>query len=201
MLEYAKKRSVERKKENPSGFFNWRDVLALAYLKNGNSKMAHKVMEELKKDLARNPREWQPDYDYLSGLLAFEEGKYDVALEQFQKALRPLNPNRAPQYHYAVSLLKTGNLDEAINELKRVTWWSPISTPSISLVFLPASGYWPIAAVKAHYWLGVAYEQKGERDRAKKEYEKFLEIWKDADFKSPEIADAKGRLLRLQIKT
>ncbi|MCI0405813.1 MAG: protein kinase [candidate division Zixibacteria bacterium] len=198
MMEYAKKRSVERKKEDPSGFFQWRDVLALAYLKNGNPKMAYKVMEGLKKDLAKNPRRWQPHYDYLSGLLAYEGGKYDVALEEFQKALRPLYPNRAPQYHYAVSLLKTGHLPEAIAEFERMTWWSPISTPTISLFFLPASGYWPIAAVKAHYWLGVAYEQQGNKAKAKEEYEKFLEIWKDADFNSSEMADAKQRLERLK---
>jgi len=200
MLEYAKKRSVERKKENPSGFFSWRDILALAYIKNGNPKMAYKVMEELKKDLARNPRQWQPEYDYLSGLLAYEERKYALALEKFQKALRPLFPNRAPLYHYAVSLLKTGRLPEAIAELERMTWWSPISLPNISLFFLPVSGYWPIAAVKAHYWLGVAYEQQGNKAKAKEEYEKFLEIWKDADFNSPEMADAKQRLEKLKGK-
>ncbi|MCI0597443.1 MAG: tetratricopeptide repeat protein, partial [candidate division Zixibacteria bacterium] len=83
-------------------------------------------------------------------------------------------------------------------EFERMTWWSPISTPTISLFFLPASGYWPIAAVKAHYWLGVAYEQQGNKAKAKEEYEKFLEIWKDADFNSSEMADAKQRLERLK---
>jgi len=196
MLKYAKRRSAERRKENPTGFLHWRDVLTLAYLKNGHSKMAYRVMEELKKELTGKQLRQQPSYDYLSGLLAYEEGKYELALEQFQKALRPLLPNRAPQYHYALSLLKTGHTAEAIDELKRVTWWSPISTPNISLDYLPASGYWAISAVKAHYWLGVAYEQKGDKNKAKEEYQKFLDIWKDADFNSPERADALGRLKR-----
>ncbi|HLG94175.1 MAG TPA: FlgO family outer membrane protein [candidate division Zixibacteria bacterium] len=197
MLKYAKKRSAESRKENPTGFMHWRDVLALAYLKGGDSKTAYKIKEELKKELTGGQPRWQVSYDYLAGLLAYEEGKYAVALEQFQKALHPLLPNRAPQYHYAVCLLKTGLLDEAINELRRTSWWSPISTGIISLDFLPASEYWPIASVKAHYWLGVAYEQKGDKKQAGNEYEKFLEIWKDADFNSPEIADAKARLAKL----
>jgi tetratricopeptide (TPR) repeat protein len=56
----------------------------------------------------------------------------------------------------------------------------------------------PIGAVKAHYWLGVAYEQQGQKDKAVKSYETFLDIWKNADFKSPEIADAKARLSKLK---
>jgi tetratricopeptide (TPR) repeat protein len=58
--------------------------------------------------------------------------------------------------------------------------------------------YWPIQAVKAHYWLGVAYEKQGEKDKALKEYKKFLEIWKDADFKSPEINAAKSQIMKLE---
>jgi TolA-binding protein len=58
--------------------------------------------------------------------------------------------------------------------------------------------YWPIAAVKAHYWLGVAYQQQGKTDQAIKEYETFLDFWKNADFKSPEMQDARTRLAKLK---
>ncbi|HXF49484.1 MAG TPA: protein kinase [Verrucomicrobiae bacterium] len=200
MLKYAKKRAAERKEENPTGFMHWRDVLALAYVKNGDSKAAYKIMEDLKKDLPKNQRRWQPSYDYLSGVLAFEEGKYALAVEQFQKALKPLFPMGAPQYPYAVCLLKTGRLREAIAEFERMTWWTFISTDNLNFNFLPVTGHWSVTSVKAHYWLGVAYEQKGDKERARKEYETFLEIWKDADFNSPEIADAKVRLERLKGK-
>jgi TolA-binding protein len=60
--------------------------------------------------------------------------------------------------------------------------------------------YWPVQAVKAHYWLGVAYEQQGNKKEAVKEYKKFLKIWKDADFDSPEITDANRRVLKLSDK-
>ncbi|HEU4437352.1 MAG TPA: tetratricopeptide repeat protein, partial [candidate division Zixibacteria bacterium] len=201
LLKYAKKRTAERKEENPAGFTHWRDVLAWAYVKNGDSKAAYKVMEELKKDLAKNPRRWQPSYDYLSGVLAFEEGKYELALEQFQKALKPLFPMGAPQYYYALCLLKTGRLREAIAELERMTWWTFISTDNLNFNFLPIQRHWSVTSVKAHYWLGVAYEQQGDKEKAKKEYETFLDIWKDADFNSPELADAKGRLAKLKLSS
>ena len=57
--------------------------------------------------------------------------------------------------------------------------------------------YWLIANAKAHYWLGIAYEQQGQKDQAIKEYEKFLDIWKDADFTSVELANAKIKLAQL----
>lgn len=59
---------------------------------------------------------------------------------------------------------------------------------------------WPIAAVKAHYWLGVAYEELGEKQKAYREYETFLEIWKNADFESIELKDARARLTRLAVQ-
>lgn len=196
MLKYVQKASSEAKK-TPGDRVYARDALALTWLKNGNRKMAYKTLDEIKRDLVGKTLRSQQVYDYIAALIAYEEGKFDVALEKFKNALQSQLPNRAPQFYYAVCLLKTGHTAEAIDELKRVTWWSPISLSLISLTFLPAADYWPIAAVKAHYWLGVAYEQQGEKVKAKKEYETFLEIWKEADFNSPELADAKARLAKL----
>jgi cytochrome c-type biogenesis protein CcmH/NrfG len=99
-----------------------------------------------------------------------------------------------PQYFYAVALLKTGRTADAIQEFQRMTWLSPISYPPISLRGLTTYMYWPIGAVKAHYFLAVAYEQQGEKAKAIKEYESFLETWKDAEKEWPEMADAKARL-------
>ncbi len=196
MLQYVQKASREAKK-NPGDRVYARDALALAWLKNGNRKMAYKILDEIRRDIVGKVPRGQQVYDYIAALIAYEEGKFEVALEKFKNALQPQLPNRAPQFYYAVCLLKTGHSSEAIDELKRVTWWSPISLSLISLTFLPAADYWPIAAVKAHYWLGMAYEQKGDKNKAKEEYEKFLEIWKEADFNSPELADAKARLVKL----
>ena len=197
MLDYAKKAVAESKK-TPGNIIYGRDLLAWAWLKNGDFKMAYKILAEIKKDLAGEDLILQRRYDYTAALLAFEEGKYDLALEQFQKGRQTIVPNHAPQYHFAVALLKAGRIPEAIQELQRLTWWSPISTPLISLPFLIGSQYWPIASVKAHYWLGVAYQQTGEKEKAIKEYEKFLEIWKEADPGIAEIETAKKNLAELK---
>jgi hypothetical protein len=42
------------------------------------------------------------------------------------------------------------------------------------------------------------YEKKGSRDQAVSQYQKFLDIWKNADPDIPEIAEAKKRLETLR---
>ena len=42
--------------------------------------------------------------------------------------------------------------------------------------------------------LGKIHEQQGENGKARENYRKFLEIWKDADPGLPEVEDARTRL-------
>ncbi len=55
-----------------------------------------------------------------------------------------------------------------------------------------------IKNVTVHYYLAQAYEQSGWADKAIAEYEKFLEIWKDADPGLETVEDARKRLARLR---
>ncbi|MBP1648938.1 MAG: Anaphase-promoting complex, cyclosome, subunit 3, partial [Bacteroidetes bacterium] len=136
-------------------------------------------------------------YLYARGFADLEEGRFEQAVTHFSEGFQPFYPNRAPQLLYGIALLKAGRVDEAVEEFERATWWIPISFPPMSLLTLADGLAWPIAAVKAHYWLGVAYEQLGRKNDAAGEYRTFLEIWKDADFPSPEMKDARSRLERL----
>jgi len=45
-----------------------------------------------------------------------------------------------------------------------------------------------------HYHLALAYERKGQPDQARAEYERFLQVWKDADADVPEVAIARKSL-------
>ncbi|NIP26045.1 MAG: hypothetical protein GWN67_07155, partial [Phycisphaerae bacterium] len=48
------------------------------------------------------------------------------------------------------------------------------------------------------YLLGKIYEKKGDNQLAIQNYEKFLDLWKDADPDLPDLIDAKKRLTRLK---
>ena len=49
--------------------------------------------------------------------------------------------------------------------------------------------------------MGKIYEKKGDANLAVKNYEKFLELWKDADQDLPDLIDAKKRYKALKEKS
>ena len=46
--------------------------------------------------------------------------------------------------------------------------------------------------------LGRIYEQKGWQGKAIENFEKFLDLWKDADQGIPEVEEARQHLIALQ---
>ncbi len=197
MLKIARQLSSEAKRD-PSDKIYGRDYLAWALVKNGNSSEAHRILDELKEDREDLSAVFRLTADYASALVSLEEGKYGTALEDFSKVIKALPPNHEPYLFYGIALLKTGNSAEAIVELQRVTGWSG-TNDLYSVQGLPGTDFdWPIPAVKAHYWLGKAYEQQGDKEKAINEYKKFLETWRDADFTSPELKDAKIQMQKLE---
>ena len=195
--KYARMNAAERKK-GPGDMIAGADLLAFTLQRNGKQTLSSEILTGLRSNYGHMNPEDQVNVDYTEGLLAFDQGDYTSALKIFQKALSRSFPNHAPQYHVALSLLKTGRTAEAINEFRQFLWHSPIGNLLFDLDYLPFSNYRTVFSVKAHYWLGVAYEQQGEKQKAIGEYENFLRIWKDADFKSQELDDAKVRLTKLK---
>ena len=193
-------RAFHHNTRSPEDVFYDRDLRSWAYARYGNIAMSSKIMMEIDHDVDKKRVLQLARYDYTAALIEYEQGKYEAAALRFGKAFQSLYPNHAPQLFYGISLLKSGRISEAILELQRVTRlygvdvFGPTDVTSTLCTFV----YFPIGTVKAHYWLGVAYEQQGQKDQSIKEYQTFLEIWKDADFKSKEINDAKMRLSKLK---
>lgn len=197
MVEYAQKYSSGAEQTAEATQFS-RAVSALAYLKNGNTEMFSKLTDEMKKELPEDAVRIQAVFEYTLGAGLYEQGKYDASLERFSKAAQWLTPNHIPPLQVAVAHLKTGRIAEAIEELKKISMWVAVDVDQYTLSFLPLLENLPTASVKAHYWLGVAYEQQGQKNQAMKEYERFLDIWEDADFKSKELDDARARVAKLK---
>ena len=83
-------------------------------------------------------------------------------------------------------LKRKGELDKAIAEYQRL------------ITFDPDSKERRLIHPKYHYSLTKLYQEKGSSIKAIEQYEKFLEIWKDADEDLPEPIDAKKRLAKLK---
>jgi len=59
-----------------------------------------------------------------------------------------------------------------------------------------AAAAWGATYARSFYHLGLIAEQQGDKPRARAQFKKFLELWKEADKGIPEIADARKRMGR-----
>ena len=140
-----------------------------------------------------------PNYDF-SANAAFPAGKIEFAKKDAPAAIKELeeslqkmggeNPLANTDHAYLLDMLGDayqlgGRLDKAaeafahIRELQNGRWdWSAVYSRSF-------------------YKLGKVYEQMGKKEEARKEFSKFLDLWKDADPGLPEVADARKRLAGL----
>ena len=197
MLRAAKELSNSLK-TNPGDKIHGRNYLAWALVKNSRIDEAHKLLNNMQKDVSAEAPRLQIISNYSSALISFEEDNYNLSLKSFKNMYAILPPNRSPNIFFAITLIKNKKISEAIAELKRLLYWPPSGEFLQGAISEQDIEYWPVPAVKAHYWLGIGYEKQGKNDKAIEEYEKFVNIWKDADFKSTELNDAKKRIVKLK---
>ena len=165
--------------------------MGLTYLEMKSIDEAQKTADRLKqmieqamnKKLIRN-------YYSLKGMIELEKNNYSRAIEFFKKALPLLSATSNSQLPYAyftgLAYHKAGDLENARQEYERV----------ISL----AAGRQAFGDLysKSFYMLGIIYEQQDNRGKAIENYEKFLDLWKNADPGIAEVEDAKKRLAGLK---
>ncbi len=156
---------------------------------SGDFAGAHKVMDELRRDiLALNDTTGQTStLRSAEGYLAYFEGRMDDAISHFESTARrrgPLGPRSV--YCYAQACLQSGRLEKAVTELEFRTRYLDDAIANN-----------PYDGVRCIYLLGLAYEQSGWKDKAAQQYRTFLDIWKDADPGIKEIDDARARLAKL----
>jgi tetratricopeptide (TPR) repeat protein len=162
-------------------------------LKDEAQRTADELKDEVQKGL--NKKEIRLYY-HLLGMLELQKENSAKAIEYFEETISLL-----PHHSYgpfdmhalfidslALGYYKAGNLEKAEEEYKKI---SALTTGRLH--------YGGIYA-KSFYMLGKIFEQKDWKGKAIEHYQKFLDLWKDADPGFPEVEEAKKRLASLQKK-
>lgn len=86
----------------------------------------------------------------------------------------------------ASAYYRNGDFNKAINEYEKI---ADLSTGRLR---------WGDKYARSFYWMGKIYQQLGNKIKAIEHYQKFLEIWSDADSELLELKDAKQQLAGLE---
>jgi tetratricopeptide (TPR) repeat protein/predicted Ser/Thr protein kinase len=131
----------------------------------------------------------QDDFTLL-GLLEHARGNTDDALAFMEHSITAGDPFLHLRTITAKMYIEAGRLGEAVDLLEAAV-----------IRYDRVRAMTPIWSVKAHYWLGRAYEGSGWNTKAVEQYETFLGIWKDADPGIPVVEDTRRRLEGLKQDT
>ena len=129
----------------------------------------------------------------LMGLIELKNENYLKAIEYLEQAssLLPFQSIEEGDDHaifmepLALAYYRSDDLEKARVEYEKIT---TLTTGRI---------YYGDVFARAFYMLGKIYEKQGIRAKAIDHYEKFLDLWKDADPGIPEVEDARERLAGL----
>jgi tetratricopeptide (TPR) repeat protein len=173
------------------------DLMGAAWLEMNAPDEAQKCADELKviAEKAMN-RKLIRHYDHLVGLIALKKGDNRQAVDHLEKSVAMLSgqlwdAGLAGNLHayflesLAAAYYRSGNLDKARAEYSRITnlGWGRFRHGDIY--------------AKSFYMLGTIALQKGEEEKARDFFGKFLSLWKDADPGMPEVEAAKKILAGL----
>ena len=152
-------------------------IQGLSYVKEGMFNEAEKEAREIHGliDKART-EESGKFYYHLLGDLSLARGLYQEALDNLKKAADIKSLDRT-FYINAVgeAYFKAGKLNEAQEQFTDVLEINPNHA-------------------QTHYLLGLVYEKEGRENKAKEHFQKYIDIWKDADADLPQLAEARKRL-------
>jgi tetratricopeptide (TPR) repeat protein len=131
--------------------------------------------------------------DNLMGMLAYERGDLTESIRLLDRAVQSLyapedNFPRIQAYFLFTlgqAYYAAGNMYSAQGEFEKIL--------SLNLGRISEGDFY----ARSLYLLGKIFEQQGQKEKAQDHFQRFLDLWKDADPGMPEVDDAKARLASL----
>jgi tetratricopeptide (TPR) repeat protein len=173
-------------------------VLGLIDVKQGDIDSARAHLKEMKTWLPKRRVPGGSGYYELLGEILLAEKSYDEAISALKDTKQRKMPwiwntrfifgynMPGPKALLAQAYKEKGNLDEAIEILEGLTDPNPENREG-RLIY-----------PKNYFELAILYELKGSKAKAIRFYEKFLDLWKDADPGITEVHDARQKLTALK---
>jgi len=165
---------------------------ARAFLELKSRPEAQEESDKLKEiiESGLNKKEIRMCY-HLLGMMELEKGNFSRAIKYFEDTLAlesygPLAKNAEFINSLALAHYKSGNLNKARENYE---WITTLTRGRLDCGDIYA---------KSFYMLGKICEEQGTTAKAIEHYEKFLDLWKDADPGIAEVEDAKKRLAGLK---
>jgi tetratricopeptide (TPR) repeat protein len=133
-------------------------------------------------------------YHFLTGLIQLKGRDYPEAVKSFESAVSLLpSPFRWDEsdagyfkYYLGLAYLDSGDLARARDEFSGVVG------------LIPGRIDFGEFYARSIYRLGLVFERQGHKAKALENFEKFLDLWKDADPGQPEVEEARKRLAGLK---
>lgn len=133
--------------------------------------------------------EYYPFDTLVSGYAHRARNEYDAAIRDFQElSQHGLTEQKVTSwYDLAQCYLETEQNAKAIDAIQKM-----------QRIYYNYYGNRAALYPKSFYLLGKIYEKNGDKKLAIESYEKFLNLWKDADKDLPELSDAQAHLAKLK---
>jgi tetratricopeptide (TPR) repeat protein/tRNA A-37 threonylcarbamoyl transferase component Bud32 len=154
--------------------------------------MAEKTAGELKSLIEKGlNRKAMRKYDHLMGAIELARNNTSKALEYLERAVRslpygPFEKDAWPIIRLAEAYFQAGDLPQAREQYEIITKMTTGRMGNDD------------DFARSFYHLGRIDEKLGDIAKARENYQKFLDLWKNADPGRPEVEDAKKRLAGLK---
>ncbi len=160
--------------------------LVAAYAAVGQDTEASNLLAAYRREIPEEARRLQPNRHRAVGWMALATGEFDQAIAAF-RAFDESGCGSCGVYELAHTFDMAGNVDSAVVIYERAV--------AARVLNLRWHFRWLPVAYRR---LGELYEQRGDREKAIDYYNRFVDLWQDADPElQPQVEDVKQRLARL----